>query len=114
MSQLILNLTEGRQQRDKGIAKAESSANAAVPEWAEKAYTMFCDWLSGWASGYCFTIEQFRQVAQIRGLETPPSQRAFGGLAVRAKTAGLIRSNGTVKVKNPKAHCANASLWQKV
>lgn len=109
--QLTLNLTEARKERDKGMAVAEDHANAVVPGWSEKAFRIFQEWLSGWPAGYKFTIEQFRQIAMIRGLEDPPHNRAFGSLAVKAKTMGLIKTNGTVKVKNPKAHCANAAQW---
>lgn len=112
--QLILNLTEAQKKRDKGIQQAIAHADEVNKEWSEKCYEMFVSWLRGWASGYKFTIEQFRQVAQIKGLPDPPSQRAYGGIAVRAKCAGLIKSNGTVKVKNPKAHCANAACWEKI
>lgn len=113
-AQLELNYTKAAEERDAGIEQAVSHANEVDPGWSERAFQMLKDWLKGWAPGFKFTIEEFRQVAQIRGLPDPPHQRAFGSIAVRAKTAGLIKSNGTVKVKNPKAHCANANQWQKV
>lgn len=114
MTQLTLDIFAARSSRDEGINKAKDSAERNEPGWNERAYEMFKEWLSGWPSGYKFTIEQFRQVAQIRGLSDPPHARAFGSIAVRAKKEGLIKSNGTVKVKNPKSHMANAALWQKV
>lgn len=109
-----LNIFKGQQERDKGINDALTHAEAVCPDWPEKAFVMFKDWLSGWTPGYLFTIEEFRMIAQIRGLPDPPNNRAFGGIALRARIAGLIKSNGTVKVKNPKAHCCFASQWQKV
>lgn len=109
-----LDIFTARLQRDKGIQTAINHANSVNTGWSEKAFKMFCEWLAGWQPGYKFTIEQFRQIAQIRGLPDPPHARAFGSLAVRAKKAGLINSNGTVKVRNPKAHCANANQWIKV
>lgn len=114
MKQLTLNLQASSKARDAGIAQAVNHAGEVHPNWIEDAYAMFKDWLKGWPVGYKFTIEQFRQVAQIRGLPDPPHARAFGGLAVRARIAGLISSNGTVKVENKKAHRANAALWQKI
>lgn len=113
-TQLELDYTKAAEARDAGIDQSISHANEVNPGWSEKAYNMFREWLKGWARGYKFTIEEFRQVAQIMGLPDPPSNRAFGRLAVKAKCAGLIKSNGTVKVKNPRAHCANANQWQKV
>lgn len=114
MKEVQLNIFEARSERDAGIEQAESHANQVDPGWSDRAFQMLKDWLRGWAPGFRFTIEEFRQVAQIRGLPEPPSNRAFGGLAVRAKKQGLIKSNGTVKVKNPKAHCCFASQWIKV
>lgn len=113
-AQLELDYTKGIELRDYGILQAMTNADSRIPDWSEKAYKMLVEWLRGWAPGYKFTIEQFRQVAQIRGLPDPPHARAFGSLAVKAKSAGLIKSEQTVKVKNPKAHCANAALWIKL
>lgn len=113
-TQLILDIPAAREQRDAGIKQAITHANEVNPGWSETAYGMFKDWLAGWQPGYKFTIEQFRQIAMIRGLPEPPSNRAYGSIAVRAKKAGLINSNGTVKVRNPKAHMANAAQWVKL
>ena len=113
-TQLILDIPAAREQRDKGINQAVNHANEVNTGWSDAAFEMFKEWLKGWPKDFKFTIEQFRQVAQIRGLPDPPSNRAYGGVAVRAKKAGLINSNGTVKVKNPKAHMANAAQWIKL
>jgi hypothetical protein len=114
MSAVQLNILQAIEQRDKGIERAVNHAESVHPGWKEDAFQMFKEWLSGWPSGYKFTIEHFRQVAQIKGLPDPPSNRAFGSLALRARIAGLITSNETVKVQNKKAHRANAALWRKV
>lgn len=113
-AQLELDYTKATEARDQGIEQATRHANEVDPGWSERAFDMLKDWLKGWAPGFRFTIEEFRKIAQIRGLPDPPHARAFGSVAVRAKCAGLIKSNGTVKVKNPRAHCANANQWQKV
>lgn len=113
-TQLILDIPAAREARDNGINQAKTHADEVNPGWSEQAFEMFREWLRGWQPGYKFTIEEFRQIAQIRGLPDPPHARAFGSLAVRAKKAGLINSNGTVKVRNPKAHMANAAQWIKM
>lgn len=102
------------QERDKGMQVAEANAEINHPGWKEDAYEMFKDWLSGWPKGYRFLIEDFRKVAQIRGLPDPPSARSFGGLAVKAKTAGLIKAFDQVKTSSKTAHRCFATLWQKV
>lgn len=114
MKTLQLDAFESSRARDEGIERAKSHADVVDPGWSERAYRMFTDWLSGWAKDYCFTIEQFRQSAEIRGLERPPSNRAYGSIAVRAKKEGLIKTERTVKVINKLAHRANAALWQKI
>lgn len=113
-TQLTLDIDKAIQERDKGIEKALASAECANPGWKDRAYEFFKTWLSRWASGHKFLMEDFRLSAEIQGLPQPPSNRAYGGLAVKAKFEGLIVSDGTKKVSNPKAHRANAALWRKV
>lgn len=113
-TQLTLDTLLSCQERDTGIEKAVSSAESICPGWKDKAYEFFKTWLSRWASGHKFLMEDFRLSAEIHGLPQPPSNRAYGGLAVKAKFEGLIVSDGTKKVSNPKAHRANAALWRKV
>lgn len=114
MTQLTLNIPLSIQERDKGIQKALRSAEGKNPGWKDKAYEFFKTWLSKWATGHRFLMEDFRLSAEIHGLPKPPNNRAYGGLAVKAKFEGLIVSDGTKKVSNPKAHRANAALWRKV
>lgn len=112
--QLTLDIDKAIQERDKGIEKAETSANRKSPGWTDRAYEMFEDWLSGWPSGYKFMMEHFRQVAKIRGLDDPPSPRSFGGIAIRAKIAGLIKSNDKKATTGVTAHRCYANEWEKI
>jgi len=114
MTNVQLNIDFASIERDKGIKTAKYHADSVVPDWSEKAYETFKEWLRGWASGHKFLIEDFRLSANARGLPDPPSNRAFGFISVRAKKEGLIIFAGTKRVRNVKAHCANASCWQKV
>jgi hypothetical protein len=60
-------------------------------------------------------IEDFRlDMYQKDLLEPPPSERAFGVLSYRASRGGWIERIGIAKVKNKKAHNANASIWRKL
>jgi hypothetical protein len=101
----------GRELRDAGIALAVEHAEQVIPDWKEKAFSMFVEWLSGWPCGYKFLMEDARQSLEVRGLPAPPSLRAYGHLIVRAKKEGLIIHSGYRQVKNVRAHCANASVW---
>lgn len=111
---LEFDFTQGERLRDEGIQTAIDHADHIHTNWSERAFKLFEKWLSGWPYGYCFLIEDFRQSAKIHGLPDPPSKRAFGGIAVKAKNRGLIKSIGTQRVKNKQAHCANASAWMKI
>lgn len=113
-TQLTLDIDKARQERDKGIQQAVDHANAVNKEWFEKAYKMFKEWLSGWPSGHEFMIEDFRLSAEIRGLKKPPSARAYGAIAVKAKKENLIVSYETAKTRGKSAHRANANKWIKV
>ncbi len=42
----------------------------------------------------------------------PPSLRAWGAVLLSAAKRGWIRQVGYVHVDNPKAHKANAALWE--
>ncbi len=95
--------------RDNGIEQAMKSANNKTPEWSEQAYNYLLDFIKA-NRGKRFMVEDFRAWCSDR-LPAPPSLRAFGGLIVRARNAGLIYCCGTDRVKNVKAHRANASVW---
>lgn len=113
-TRLTFNIPESRDRRDKGILQAVTHADKVNTGWSEKAYTMFKDWLNGWAQGHKFLMEDFRISAHIRGLPDPPSNRAFGQIAVRARKAGLIKSNGQRATRSVTAHRCFASEWVKV
>lgn len=114
MPAVQLDILSAIQARDKGIQKATDHANSVSPDWSVRAFEMFKEWIKGWPVGFSFMIEDFRQICQIKGLPEPPSNRAFGGLAVKARNAGLIKSAGLGHVANKKAHKCFATRWQKV
>lgn len=98
----------GAQLRDEGIARAERNAGQG---WADAAFNLFVQ--SFLPVNAQFKAEDFRNYAKGL-LPEPKSLRAFGGVMVRAKMRGLIKSIGTTKVNNPKAHMANASVWKRL
>lgn len=103
-----LDIKFSRIARDRGIKKAADHAGA---DWNDKAYQLFMQWVA--RQSRPFTIEVFRAYAADK-LPMPPSLRAFGGIAMRAAHARLIKKVGITQVKNEKAHMAFASLWQKM
>lgn len=105
----------GTDLRDQGIERAVSHAERIDPGWKEKVWDLFKRWIAKKEVGYKFLIEDFRRdVEKFGKIESPPSNRAFGFVSVRAAKQNLIIQVGTQKVKNKKAHRANSACWQKL
>lgn len=102
----------GVELRDRGIKQATDHADRVEPGWSDRAFEFMVRFLNQHSGP--FMAEDVRSFAAIEDFELPPSNRAWGGVLVRAKNKKLIRYLGTRQVRNPKAHCANAALWQKV
>ena len=52
------------------------------------------------------------RLASEKEIPMPPSNRAWGGIVVRASKAGLISRVGFSNVKNAKAHKTPATVWK--
>jgi len=109
MNQLQLALT-GSAMRDIGIRKATQHANQVHEDWSDKAF-YFLKWFVT-RQHIEFMAEDVREASKNFVAE-PPSKRAWGGVIVRAKKQGIIKSVGFRKVSNAKAHSAFATLWVK-
>lgn len=114
MSAIQLDILQAIEAKDKGIQTAITHANAVVPDWSDKAYAMLVEWLKDWPEGFTFMIEDFRKICQIKKLPDPPTARAFGAIAVRAKIAGLIKSNGQKPTTGISGHGCYANQWMKI
>ena len=104
-----LDLFQGRKNRDQGIKQAEDHANQ-YENWSVKAYTFLLYYIQQKKE---FMTEEMREASK-GSVPDPPSARAWGGIIVRAVKNGLIKRKGYGQVKNPKAHRANASVWETV
>jgi hypothetical protein len=78
-------------------------------DWSEKAFHYFKSYIRLVND---FVTEDFRAWCAGTGLPEPPDNRAFGGILVRARFAGLIEHCGYVKSQNPKAHRGTISKWK--
>ena len=103
-----LQMFEGTEARNKGIKKAINTAERKTPNWADVAY----DFLKVYIRTHnVFMVEDVRKASTGY---VPTAGRAWGGIVLRAAKMGLIEKHGMDKVKNPKAHCANANVWRVV
>lgn len=97
----------GTAARDNGIKQAEENANRKNKGWTDLAY----GFLLGYAQSHDeFMIEEIR-AASIGSVPEPPSNRAWGTIAVRAAKDGFITRKGFKSVSNVKAHRTPATLW---
>jgi len=101
---------DGRIMRDAGIQQAISHADEVCEKWSEKAYQFLLWYIK---RNKEFMTEDVRN-ASAYIIEIPPSERAWGGVIVRAVKAGLIKQTGYRKVANARAHMANAATWQTI
>lgn len=101
---------EGQRLRDQGIKKAAQHAEDEILDWNIKAI----DFLFQFAKThreFPFSGEMVRNASRD-AVPRPPHLRAWGAVMVRGLKAGWIKQVGYVKVINPKAHRANAALWE--
>jgi hypothetical protein len=103
-----LNLFLGKQLRDNGIYQSMENADSKGNKWTYYAYQFLLYYIK---SNKEFMAEDVR-IASNGIVDNPPSQRAWGGIFVRAVKAGLIKRKGFMNVKNAKAHCTPATLWE--
>jgi hypothetical protein len=78
--------------------------------WTKEAYIFLLKFIKGKTEH--FMIEDVRNFAEMNGLESPKSKRAWGIIAVTAKKQNLIENIGYCKVKNNKAHNTPAAVWK--
>ena len=108
MKEEVLDLFSGQELRDVGIAKAIDNAERHHENWTYYAYQFLLNYTKSHKE---FMAEDVR-VASEGIVDMPPSKRAWGGVFVRAVKSGLIRRKGFQNVKNSKAHCTPATLWE--
>lgn len=103
--------------RQLGIFEKTDGINRAVDHageaWKEEAKKMLLRFINSPAAQGEFMAEDIRIFAKFRGLPSPPSERAWGAIIVDAIKKGLLVHVGFGKVKNVKAHQANANVYRR-
>lgn len=101
---------DGRALAEDGAQRALDHADAVTfGSWSDHAYSI----LERFAQARVpFRTEQVRHAAYDEGLPHPPDGRAWGGVIVRARKAGILRQIGWVNCSDPKGHSHPVSLWK--
>ena len=110
MTQATFDFT-GDQLKRAGMSLAQEHADAVTPGWSELAYKFLINKFLPLHKR--FMAEDVRSYAAQVDFTLPPHARAWGGVIAKAAKEYLIIKTSIRPVKNPKAHCANAALWER-
>lgn len=116
MQPTLFPLTEptGAELKQRGMDKAIQTVEIIQPGFSVKFYDYLVGYIRLFGPGHRFLAEDVRTAAERAGINCPASKRAIGSIMVKAKNKGLIQKFSTANVKNPKAHNANATMWEVV
>jgi hypothetical protein len=99
----------------QGLQRATDKADKDFPDWKERCWDLFKEWINLKPPYYEFMIETFRTHCERNAkIETPNSKTAYGFIPLKALREGLIERWGYGKVSNAKAHNCAASVWRKI
>ena len=101
------NMFSGEHLRDTGIKISMDNADRKIEAWTDQAYNFLLKYTK---TNNEFMAEDVRN-ASHGIIPTPPSNRAWGGIFVRAAKNKIIQRKGFKNVTNSKAHCTPATLW---
>ena len=111
METVQLDILTAISEKERGIEKAENTADAIDPMWRENAFKLLKEFLS--VNPGEFMVEDLRAYAAMKNFVAPASNRVWGSIVLRASREGLIKNIGYGVTKNKKAHRTPASIWIK-
>jgi hypothetical protein len=98
----------GPELRDAGMTQAIKHAEEVRSDWGARAFK-FVEIFA--RRRIEFRAEQVREYAEQKGLESPPSKRAWGAVISKAVRRKLIHKVRFEPCENPKAHSCNVVVW---
>lgn len=93
-----------------GMVMAASHADRETEDWSKEAMSYF-RLFAAMNKGKSFLTEEVRSWAEKMGFETPPDNRAWGFVARRAATEGVVRKLGYAAQKSVTCHGSPKTLW---
>lgn len=108
--QLTIDFAAAKAARDAGIQAATDHADAVTPKWSDIAYGYLHDFA---CTAESFTSEDVRTAAYAtEAVPTPPNERAWGGVFMRAARNGVLLRDGYDTARDPKVHCNVVTRWK--
>lgn len=93
--------------RAVGHAMADLAADNAGEVWKAEAYAAFREYA---IDNEMFTTEQVRKFNT--DMDSPPDERAWGSIALRAKRDGIIVAEGLMLADRKPAHGRYVTKWR--
>lgn len=109
--QLELDFAAAEKNKINGMIVSELNAEAHCEGWASEALFWLGCFLKERSTP--FMTEEVREYAHLNGLPDPKNNRAWGGIIARARGMRWIKFVTLGRTSNPKAHRANAAVWQR-
>lgn len=106
-----LRIDFARAQRDESMQRAVDAAEGRVPRWGEVAF-QYIRLYAQQHKGTRFIGRDITQAAKVYGLESPASEKAWGGPVQRAVREGVLRKVGFAQ--DPNRHCSPVPLFEAV
>ena len=103
-----LALDYARSARDDAMQAAVDAADGRVPKWSEVAF-QYIRLYAQQHRGVRFIGRDITQAAKAYGLESPATEKAWGGVLKRAVCEGVIVRVGFAQ--DPNRHCSPVPLW---
>lgn len=101
---------EGRANGHRMAKLAEGKANRVLGDWSVEAGNKAREYIVA-RRGLHITAEDLRAWCYEQGVPKPPSQRAWGGIMLGMKHAGLIVADGYVAAVGKEMNAAPHVRW---
>ncbi len=103
----MLNTVEARNKRDDAFFNGQLKTKG---EWQAAAYNMLCEYARlAKRRRRSFKVEDVREYAMNKGMKEAHDDRAWGGIAVRARNDGLIARIGYSPARS--SNMSPKTLW---
>ena len=98
--------------RNEGIEQSYAAQNHRCLDWGRQAQTHMHRWLCTKAATENWSIEDFREYAESRGLPEPENGSAYGRVVSTAARRGLIKFQGYYPASRASAHSRPLRVWR--